>query len=204
VATQWPNTARRNMLHCLHNWFLTRLMRNVFDLEAATEIQSDDPYIASYPHLLAYFSSKTEIAVADVVCGAHMVYGWMPAILALDTDAESDLPTAARLLNHVKSGKMLSCEEIKTLVNLVNNSLVGASKLLHFVSPSTYAIWDSKVYAFVHEKRPHNYRINNVETYAGYLSLLREQSKDERFESFMLPCVRRWVIRLLHCGRLSW
>ena len=67
---------------------------------------------------------------------------------------------------------MLSGTEIADLATLVNNSLVGASKLLHFVAPNTYSIWDSKVFSFVHEKRPHNYRVNDVGAYQGYLALL--------------------------------
>jgi len=58
-------------------------MRDVFDLEHTTNIVADDSYIVSYPHLLGYFSAKTSLGAEDVVCGAHMVYGWMPTILEL-------------------------------------------------------------------------------------------------------------------------
>ena len=136
-------------------------MRDVFELEPGTEILADDPYIASYPHLLEFFEPKNSFTVGDVVCGAHMVYGWMPTILELYPDAERcDLQAAGDMLTKAKQGLRLEAWEIDALAGLVNNSVVGASKLLHFVAPQTYAIWDSKVYAFVHERRPHHYRVN--------------------------------------------
>ena len=77
------------------------------------------------------------------------------------SDAERcDLQAAGDMLTKAKQGLRLEAWEIDALAGLVNNSVVGASKLLHFVAPQTYAIWDSKVYAFVHERRPHHYRVN--------------------------------------------
>jgi hypothetical protein len=161
-------------------------MRDVFKLEPTTTIFHDDPYIASYPHLLDYFRSKGKIEVSEVVCGSHMVYGWMPTVLELYPDVEegTDLAAAARLLMKAKAGDVLDGKEIGSLAGLVNNSLVGASKLLHFVAPRTYAIWDSKVFSFVHEKPPHNYRVNNVRAYQDYLQVLGELAKRLEFQPF--------------------
>ena len=58
-------------------------MRNIFDLEPHTQVLQDDSYIISYPHILSYFSALETIGGADVVRGAHMVYGWMPTVLDL-------------------------------------------------------------------------------------------------------------------------
>lgn len=120
-------------------------MRDVFELERGTEILSDDPYIASYPHLLAFFEPKAAFNSTDVVCGTHMVYGRMPTILELYPDVERcDLMAAAAMLTKAKHGSGLDAWEIEALAGLVNNSVVGVSKLLHFVAPHNYAIWDSK------------------------------------------------------------
>jgi hypothetical protein len=54
-------------------------MEDVFELESHTLIRQSS-YIVSYPYLLGYFAKSTFDA-ADVVRGAHMVYGWMPTIL---------------------------------------------------------------------------------------------------------------------------
>lgn len=160
-------------------------MRDVFSLERTTEILHDDPYIAAYPHLLEFFKTKTGFKKGDVVCGAHMVYGWMPTVLELYADTEGrDLESAAQLLERARVTGALNLADIKTLADLVNNSLVGATKLLHFVAPASFAIWDSRVYSYVHEERPHHYRISDVAKYRDYLDLLDALKKDPRFGSF--------------------
>lgn len=160
-------------------------MRDVFSLEPITNISPDTSYIVSYPYLLSYFANKSTIEVKDVVRGAHMVYGWMPTILDLYPDINKiDLSAAAQLLTKAKNAGTLEQKEVKSLAGLINNSLVGTSKLLHFVAPFSFAIWDSKVYSFLYEEQPHNYRVNNVQKYLDYLEKLSELQKDKRFTSF--------------------
>jgi hypothetical protein len=67
---------------------------------------------------------------------------------------------------------------------LINHSMVGASKLLHFVNPQAFAIWDSKIYRFVHSKAPHQYRVNSPKAYSDYLCLLAKLQCDKRFPAF--------------------
>jgi hypothetical protein len=160
-------------------------MADIFDLEPHTRVLQDDSYILSYPHLLGYFTEKTAFDEADIVRGAHMVYGWMPTVLELHPELPSrDLAAGAAILTKAKSTGALSDQELASLAALINNSLVGASKLLHFVSPDHFAIWDSKIYAFIFQKRPHNYRVNEVGNYRRYQSVLSTIRRDSRFEAF--------------------
>ena len=160
-------------------------MKDVFVLEPTTTVLADCSYLMSYPYLLKYFAGKNHFSAEDVICGAHMAYGWMPTILALDFNSpEIDAVSAARILTKAKNKGVLLDEELVRLASLINNSFVGASKLLHFVAPERFAIWDSKVYAYIHEEAPHNYRVNKVENYQKYLHLLNELKKDLRFNSF--------------------
>jgi hypothetical protein len=159
-------------------------MQDVFELEKTSSVNQKDSYIISYPYLIAFFEEKEEIKAADLVCGAHMVYGWMPTILELYTGKGNlNLDQAAALLTGVKRGSVIADSDLKELSKLINNSLVGASKLLHFVSPSNFPIWDSKVFMFVFNTRPHTYRVNNIENYRKYIDTLSSLREDPRFES---------------------
>jgi hypothetical protein len=160
-------------------------MRNVFELVRETQILQDDSYIVSYPHLLDYFASAHTITPGDVVRGAHMAYGWMPTILELyPENGERDLAAAANILTRAREVRHLESDDFEALAALVNNSLVGASKLLHFVAPENFPIWDSKTYAFVYGKRPHYYRVNNVAIYIEYIALLEKLAAEDGFASF--------------------
>jgi len=160
-------------------------MPDVFELEPTTSIRADESYIISYPHLLDFFATKATISAGDVVCGAHMVYGWMPTILDLYTKAHGlDLVGAAQLLNKARDAGTLTDADLQRLAGLINNSLVGASKLLHFVAPSQFAIWDSKVYTFVFGQRPYQNRVSDVTSYRTYHQRLAKLQSDHRFDSF--------------------
>ena len=147
-------------------------MQNIFDIEETTNIPRDVSYVISYQSLIKFFENKkSPLSACDLVCGAHMVYGWMPTILELNPTDDFDLQNAANLVNSAKISSSLKAQELESLARLINNSVVGASKLLHFVSPEKFAIWDSKIYSFIYEERPHNYRVNNPQKYFDYINM---------------------------------
>src|SRR5258708_18811409 len=149
------------------------LMPDLFELELTTTISKADSYLLSYPFLLNYFAAKASITPEEVVLRCSHAYGWMPTILDLYTKKPNiDLLIAAELFNTVKVTGTLTDAQIEHLACLVNNSLVGASKLLHFISPHKFAIWDSRVYVFVNQEKAYNHRVNNVSKYRHYLGLL--------------------------------
>ena len=103
-----------------------------------------------------------------------MAYGWMPTILEMHWDqGEADLQASARMLAKARNGQEVDPSELNLLANLVNNSLVGASKLLHFAAPSRYPIWDSRVYRFVHDEAPYHYRLNDTDAFLAYVAQVR-------------------------------
>jgi hypothetical protein len=49
------------------------------------------------------------------------------------------------VLHKARKGSQLSDSELTLIVQFANRSVVGASKLLHILSPESFAIWDSRV-----------------------------------------------------------
>lgn len=63
-----------------------------------------------------------------------------------------------------------------------NNSLVGVSKLLHFINPNIYAIWDSRVFGFLFPSiRAHKYRVEDPDLYLCYLDWITHVTQDEAY-----------------------
>jgi hypothetical protein len=160
---------------------MEEVMKDIFNLEQTTSIQRDDRFISSYPHILKHFSRLGKISKGDLVRGAHMIYGWMPTILHLHPDV-TPLRRGAAILTKGRS-RDLTSPEITALQGLVNNSIVGPSKLLHFIAPNRYAIWDSRVCRFVNRRHP-GYRVDNAEHYLEYIALLQTLQRHRRFKSF--------------------
>lgn len=160
-------------------------MRSPIALEPMTVVPHTGSYILSYPHLLSYFSERELLSVADVVRGAHMAYGWMPTILDINpgTLLATDLQMAAEYLNKARL-EPLSIQDLDALKRLVNNSIVGASKLLHFVAPERYAVWDSRVFAFCHDYYGSHNQVNSLKAYQRYLGKLEGQMTEQGFFTF--------------------
>ena len=104
-------------------------------------------YLQSYGNINNYFNKLDPIGGHEFIIGAHIVYGWMPTILKLNFESKERLGECAKILNSVKNcEEIISNDDLKTLAKPINNgSLIGTSKLLHFIEPTKYAIWDSNV-----------------------------------------------------------
>ena len=80
-----------------------------------------------------------------------------------------------KTLSNVLNSKDSTEQEWKILVEFTNNSAVGASKLLHFLSPEDFPIWDSRTArAFFNKSKISHYQINNTKNLKSYSIKLRE------------------------------
>jgi len=143
-------------------------------------------YLRSYPHFIKYFLDiQDEIDIHNLTIGIHFVYGWMPTIFEFKVTDNFD--EAIIILNKAKSNAYLLKEEYETLKKIFNGSMVGTSKLLHFINPQKYAIWDSRVHRYVRKTEIVNsikftFDIGNVTNYQNYLLLLSRISNSSGFE----------------------
>ena len=126
-------------------------------------------YLKSYPVFIEYFKNLNEIKYANLVIASHFVYGWMPTILYL---GEFDIENTLEILNKTKKCENLSFEEISLIKKNINNSMVGTSKLLHFINPKEFAIWDSRIVRYITGKK-HPYGIDKYENYVHYNYILK-------------------------------
>jgi len=139
-----------------------------------------DSFLLSYREFVTYFATREVLTTHDLIIGAHFTYGWMPTILNIHSrKPEEDFPTAVAILNEVKRGSLIGEKELLFLKGIINNSLVGPSKLLHFINPKTYAIWDSNVCKYINGKAN---QVSNVKNYLAYLDNCGEITLNQRFE----------------------
>jgi len=111
--------------------------------------------------------------------GIHFTYGWMPTVFNFEKDNTKN--TVLAILNQAKAGTIPTLQEMEILKKYLNNSLVGTSKLLHFINPDKFAIWDSKVYKYLYQQSPYEYRIGNCASYLAYLNWLDGITNQKNF-----------------------
>ncbi|MCG9972759.1 hypothetical protein [Christiangramia crocea] len=109
------------------------------------KVDEKNSYLNSYQEFIEYFDEVSKIEKHHLIISSHFVYGWMPTILKLKL---TNLDEILLILNKAKTDKVLNTEELEKLRFSINNSLVGASKLLHFINPGIYPIWDSKIFKY--------------------------------------------------------
>ena len=143
---------------------------------------TEENYLLSYPYFLNYFQNLESINLENLVIGISFTYSWMPTILkALNL---KNTEKVVFILNEVKKGKLIDEQQLTTLKTTFNNSLVGTSKLLHFINPKQYAIWDSRVFRFLNDVEPHKYRLEKPRAYIEYLNLIEELKNEKAFTAF--------------------
>lgn len=137
------------------------------DVEALLEkIESETlghSYIKSYKCIEDFF----KVSLLDensVVQGAHMVYGWMPTILNI---CKPDSDTQKVILSIEKLSENPNDVDLNIIKKFMNNSTVGASKLLHFKYPEKYPIWDSKICKIITGKSYHE-KVQKTSKYINY------------------------------------
>ncbi|MBK0380044.1 DEAD/DEAH box helicase family protein [Mucilaginibacter segetis] len=166
----FPNLTIVNLLNDFH--------QNEFD------VSTIDNYMVSYHAFLNYFKiiadRKGEIRKDDLIIGINFTYGWMPTIFSFKND---DFDYPLHILNQVQQGAIIGIKEFNALKSLFNNSIVGTSKLLHFINPEQYAIWDSRVCRFATGRNNvYQSQVNNTEYFNRYLNLSRLLSSEPLFE----------------------
>lgn len=156
-------------------------------IEQLTEIakkfdSTEKKYLLSYPHFLNYFKKLDTINLENLIIGISFTYSWMPTILKSIQLQHSE--KVLSILNEVKNRKKINEEQLATLKEAFNNSLVGTSKLLHFINPNQYAIWDSRVFRYLHKEEPHKYKLEKPKTYIEYIEFLENLKNENSFGYF--------------------
>lgn len=116
-------------------------------------------YQITYPMIVRYFDLLSVMGKEDFVRGILMVYGWMPKILRVCSGGVLRDDEFLMIRSFLVKLRCLSGEEkldgykgfiegewiVNRLKVLMNNSVVGLSKLLHFVNPRAFPLLDSRI-----------------------------------------------------------
>ncbi len=137
-------------------------------------------YHISYPEFLRYFEGYQVLDRHSLTIGIHFTYGWMPTVFDFRS---GDIDSVIIILNKARKSAIVTVEELTLLKGFLNGSLVGTSKLLHFLAPDAFPIWDSRVYRYFYRETPHFYRMDNVEKYVEYYGTCRTIAARSDFDT---------------------
>lgn len=142
--------------------------------EAIRCIDASEQYLRTYPQLLRSTAILVKEMGEDALPAiAHMAYGWMPTILKKFSDSKPDIVGPATSCQSFEEASAL----IQSLDDSpINNSWVGMSKVLHFINPEFFPIWDSRVAKHFGLKIS---QINNRNHFLEYLAFVEKNRKSD-------------------------
>jgi len=136
-------------------------------------------------------------------------YGWMPTIF-------KNVPNQQQLVafsNLVQAGAPPEeVENSPSILKTFNNSVVGTSKVLHFMFPNTYPIWDSNIAIAFGFGANNHHAFNNPSNYIQFKNMLNAylvnnahfqapQLVNEHFEGVEVTQLRKLEICLFLYGK---
>lgn len=157
--------------------FLIQDLENKYNVvfKERTAIGSPDDW-QPYFHYIDYFSARKPIDEHQFYIAASFTYGWMPTMLKkINYNSGIEI-----ILNNVLQRKELNEGDLIILTRAINNSLVGVSKLLHFIAPEKYPIWDSRVYFSLFGKQYYS-KNNTNRLYLKYMQNCKAIVENEEY-----------------------
>ena len=162
----------------------------IFNALSNYDIQfNDTSYFESYFEFIEFFKRVDLIDKHSLIISSYFTYGWMPTILK-KFNTTQNIDEVISSLNKVKNQIELNNYDYLELVECINNSIVGVSKLLHFINPIDYPIFDSRIKFFFKYnniiksiwKPTYQDKEKDIEQYKVYRALCLEIISDSRFE----------------------
>jgi hypothetical protein len=151
-------------------------------------------YLRTYPDIIATGAAVGEPDQSRLHRVALMAYGWMPRILRIDPKYTSGAVQALRdaQVATIDNWAMVA---IGNLVNCLN-SVVGASKVLHFTNPQVFPIWDNRIESFRQGPKVSQYHMSQPENYVSYTREIHAIAQAREFQAFFSDVSEAFQARL--------
>jgi hypothetical protein len=154
-------------------------------------------YLRTYPDIITLGTAAGQPDLSRLHRVALMAYGWMPRVLRLDPDyIESAVLT-------LRSAQVATADDWSTVpigdLALCLNSVVGASKVLHFTNPQMFPIWDRKVERF-RQGTDSQHHMNQGRNYLNYAHEIHAIARAPEFEAFFTAFSEAFRARLEALG----
>jgi hypothetical protein len=143
---------------------------------------SEQAYARGYPALVALGSRLAPDDENSVIALAYAAYGWMPTILKRLPDPEQS-SAIGQLVGELRKSELSKVPELLTkqkgCLQVINGSVVGVSKFLHFCVPQKVPIWDSRIGKIFDCKW--EYQVNNIDNFLSYVGSMAEFQNSDIF-----------------------
>jgi hypothetical protein len=114
---------------------------------------------------------------------AIFAYGWMPRVARINPDYYKE--AGGFLVSVAQTKEIQINSDAVSKISECLHSVIGASKVLHFVRPDIYPIWDSKVAKIWYGKDLPQTKMSNPKTYIEYAEGVHELKSCNEISAFL-------------------
>lgn len=184
---------------------------NLSDLTPAIERISSSPvvdelravtYLQTYPSIRAIVQGRVKIDLCLFHQLATAIYGWMPRVIRIDSPYLKSVLVAINDALNIER-ESFSKVDIMSLANCLH-SLVGASKVLHFINPTVFPIWDRRIEELRIGKKPSQSHMGNIESLFSYIHDVHKIVMDDNFQYYFRDFQSAFKLRLIACNILPY
>lgn len=145
----------------------------------------DSSYHVSYKRFIKYLAKKADLTEEKLISAAGMAYSWMPTTINIQKELIPGSYSAVKRL--VEDSDSVTDKDIKKASEFLSGSVVGISKVLHFLDPENFPIYDTGIYCFIYRKsnRPSYSTVNRARRYVRYCENVRSLSKDKEVQKLV-------------------
>jgi hypothetical protein len=170
--------------------FQTVTNLNLHNLDQAVDLvrvnkladgSKESTFLRAYPSLLAAARASNRGVTETFLMTAAFVYGWMPGSLRADPTL---LAAAARAFDQARGEDAQFSEKTVSAVAGCLQSLVAATRVLHFANPHLYPTWDRKIEQFRRGLPPSQYHMAQTANYVDYVADVQLLKGEEGFLGF--------------------
>lgn len=137
-------------------------------------------FLRAYPALLAAIQTTDRVADAFLLA-ATFAHGSLPSSLRIE---QRWLTAAVQAFGQSRSEQGVFSEQDVMAVATCLQSLVAASRVLHFANPTLYPTWDSHVEGFRLGLTPTPYHMAQTSNYAAYVKDIQGVKGEAGFLGF--------------------
>ncbi|MBI5293180.1 MAG: hypothetical protein HY872_14995 [Chloroflexi bacterium] len=141
-------------------------------------------YLATYPSIRALGTAPGPVTLERFHQIATMAYGWMPRIVRLDSNFIEDA-LAASIAAQTATPETLAAVPFSAIASCLH-SVVGASKVLHFINPAVFPIWDRGIEQFRLHGELTDAHMNDVANYLEYAGEVHHIRHEAAFPEFFV------------------
>ena len=137
--------------------------------------------IRVYPRLLRTARSADAEVLDTFLLLATLVHGWLPNSLQIE---EEKLPAAVDAFDQARDERQAFSLQIVEAVANCLQSLVAASRVLHFANPYAYPTWDPAIEHFRLGRAPSPYHMMQMANYGDYVRDVQKLKGETGFLGF--------------------